>query len=177
LTKGEGTNGPWSDLSADGANLSVHDFVTKRISQVMSALRRNVTLPYARSFGLSISEWRILSLVAHAGVIAFSELVVQSTSDKAMVSRVVRALEKRGLVTTRPETESSRKRIACEVTEAGAALYARAIVVAKRQQAEVLLMLSVEERGQLHRILEKLQTHLDHAAPDIPLSAGDSDLD
>lgn len=151
---------PWTDLEPDGEGLTVHDFLTKRLSGIMGALRKQVTLPYARAFDLSIVEWRILSLIAHSGAIPFGELVMQSTSDKALVSRGVRALEQRGLILTRPETEQARKRIACAITPAGEELHARAIKVARQRQAEVICRLTREERGQLFAILEKLQASL-----------------
>lgn len=152
---------PWSDLEPGGETLTVHDFLTTRLSALMSALRRQVTIPYAKAFGLSIVEWRVLSLVAHARILPFGELVTQSSSDKAIISRVVRQLEQRGLILTRPETESAKKKIACAITDAGMAIYDQAIKVARRRQADVILMLSSEEREALFSIIDKLRDGLD----------------
>lgn len=151
---------PWSELDADGSSLVVHDFLTKRLSTLMSTLRREVTLPYARSADLSIVEWRLLSLAAHSGSLPFGELVTQSTSDKAQVSRTVRLLEQRGLVELRPETEASRKKLVCVVTVAGMRVYDEIIRYARRAQAQTLLILSRDERETLFRALEKLQSAL-----------------
>lgn len=153
--------GPWSELDADGATLVVHDFLTKRLSTLMITLRREVTLPYARAAGLSIVEWRLLSLVSHAGTLPFGELVTQSTSDKAQVSRTVRLLEERGLVEMRPESESSRKKLVCAVTDKGQEVYGRVIREARRAQARTLLILNREEREMLFRVIEKLQSSLE----------------
>ncbi|GKY89636.1 MarR family winged helix-turn-helix transcriptional regulator [Sinisalibacter aestuarii] len=152
---------PWSDLDPSGANLVVHDFLTTRLSALMSSLRRQVTLPYAKSFDLSIAQWRVLSLVAHAGTLPFGELVVQSTSDKALVSRTVRTLEERGLVTIQPETKASKKKIACTITPAGLTLYDEAIKIARKRQADMILSLNRGEREALFAIIEKLQGILD----------------
>ena len=89
---------PWSELDEAGSTLTVDAFITTMLSEIGNALRRTITIPYAEQFGLSVSEWRVLALVAHARRIAFSDLVVQSTSDKALVSRTLRLLENRGLV-------------------------------------------------------------------------------
>jgi DNA-binding MarR family transcriptional regulator len=153
--------GPWSELDAEGTTLVVHDFLTKRLSTLMSTLRREVTLPYARAAALSIVEWRLLSLTAHVGSLPFGELVAQSTSDKAQVSRTVRLLEKRGLVEMRPESESSRKKLVCAVTEKGLDVYGRVIREARRAQARTLLILNREERELLFRVIEKLQSSLE----------------
>lgn len=156
-----GRPGPWTDLDPDGENLVVHDFLTTRLSALMSSLRRRVTMPYAKAFGLSIAEWRILSLIAHAGLLPFGDVVVQSTSDKAQVSRVVRLLEKRGLVTTQPGSDASKKRIDCAITSAGMELHDKLIVVARRRQAELIRSLDQHEREMLFATLEKLQRQLD----------------
>lgn len=151
---------PWADLDADGENLVVHDFLTTRLSALMSSLRRQVTLPYARAHGLTIAEWRVLSLVAHAGILSFGDVVIQSTSDKALVSRVVRQLEQRGLLTTQPGSNSPKKKIDCAITPAGKELHDKLIVVARQRQAEIINSLSRTERESLFAIIEKLQKKL-----------------
>lgn len=147
---------PWSDLDPSGEGLIVHDFLTTRVSALMSALRRQVTQPYASRYGLSISEWRVLSLVAHAGTLPFGDLVVQSTSDKALVSRTIRLLEKRDLLEIVPESKNSKKKIACRITAKGKALHDEAIVIARRSQAEVICSLDRQEREALFAIIAKL---------------------
>lgn len=161
ITEAESRVCPWSDLDPDGHSLIVHDFLTKRLSTLMITLRRQVTLPYARANHLSIVEWRLLSLIAHSGSLPFGELVVQSTSDKAQVSRTVRMLERRGLVTTQPETEHAKKKLSCTVTSVGLDLYGKVIREARRAQAQTLLLLSQDEREVLFGVIEKLQARLD----------------
>ncbi|SEP04360.1 DNA-binding transcriptional regulator, MarR family [Salinihabitans flavidus] len=152
---------PWTDLDPSGEGLVVHDFLTTRLSALMSALRRQLTMPYASEFDLSVSEWRILSLVAHAGTLPFSKLVVQSTSDKALVSRTIRLLQNRNLIEIGPESESTRKRIACSITPEGQALYDKVIVIARRRQAEIICSLTREERETLFTAVTKLQRVLE----------------
>jgi len=148
---------PWTNLDPSGEGLVVHDFITTRLSALMTALRRQVTMPYASDFGLSITEWRVLSLVAHAGTLPFSDLVVQSTSDKALVSRTTRKLEERNLIEINPESKASKKRIACSITPDGQAIYDKAIVIARKRQAEILCTLTRDEREALFSTIEKLQ--------------------
>lgn len=152
---------PWSTLDSSGDGLNVHDFITTRLSALMSNLRRQVTMPYASDYGLSIAEWRVLSLIAHAGTLPFGDLVVQSTSDKALVSRTIRKLEERNLIEIRPESETAKKRIACSIAPAGQAIYDEAIVYARKRQAEIICALSREEREGLFSTIEKLQKVLE----------------
>lgn len=168
---------PWTDLSADGTGLSVHDFLTTRLSALMTALRRQVTMPYASEFGFSISEWRLLALIAHAGSVPFGELVIQSTSDKSLVSRTIRQLEKRQLIEIVPESENAKKRIACAITPLGQSKHDEAIVVARRSQAEVLSSLTTQEREALFAIVGKLRGVLEQDTSTESAESRSSDAD
>ncbi|MBI4968231.1 MAG: MarR family transcriptional regulator [Rhodospirillales bacterium] len=155
------TLGPWSDLDDQGTDLSVLDFLTTRLSALSNSLRRDLTTPYADQHGLSVSEWRVLSLIAHAKTLPFGILVVQSTSDKALVSRTVRLLVKRDLVSVRHEGGKSRKRLLCSITLKGKALHAKIIPIARREQARALRALSPAEREAFLSAIEKLQAYCD----------------
>lgn len=102
---------PWSQLNAQGDGLTVDDFITTLMSQVGNALRRTITVPYAEKHDLTVSEWRLLALIAHARRLAFSDLVIQSTSDKALVSRALKRLQAKGLVDLQGEGNTPRKKI------------------------------------------------------------------
>lgn len=81
-----------------------------------------------------------------------------------MVSRTVKALEERGLVSIVPETEQDRKRLACSITPAGQALHDQVIGTARRMQAEVICQLSARERDHFFRALARLQAFMDDEA-------------
>ncbi|KUJ83215.1 hypothetical protein AVO45_18700 [Ruegeria marisrubri] len=157
---------PWSDLPRDGAELEVHDFITTQLSALMSLLRRKVTLSYANEFDLSVSEWRVLSLIAHANTLPFGELVAQSTSDKALVSRTIRLLEQRDLIQIHPESEHAKKKIACTIRPNGQVLHDKVIVIARKKQADVLRVLSEKERVSLYRAVTKLRSYLEEFEDD-----------
>ena len=150
---------PWSDLDEQGTGLTVDAFITTLMSQVGNALRRQLTVPYAEQFGLTVSEWRLLSLVAHAGRIVFGELVAQSTSDKALVSRTLKLLEGRRLVRLETEGTGPRKKTWCHITPEGEALHRQAIPIARARQAAAIRVLPPEERDAMYRALMRLRAH------------------
>lgn len=147
---------PWGTLDPSGEGLSVHNFLTTWMSLVSNGLRRTLTTSYVDPVGLTVSEWRLLSLIAHAGSVPFPELVLESTSDKALVSRTLKLLESRGLVDLEAEGRPPRRTVVCHITPQGAALHAQVIPLARRQQTAMLLALTVEERRVLRRALQKL---------------------
>jgi DNA-binding MarR family transcriptional regulator len=150
---------PWADLDDQGTNLTVDAFITTLMSQVGNALRRTLTVPYAEQFGLTVSEWRVLSLVAHAGRIAFSELVVQSTSDKALVSRTLRLLESRDLVQLEPENNKPRTKLWCAITPQGESLHREVTPIARASQPAAIRSLPPEERDAMYRALLRLRDY------------------
>ncbi|WP_418515125.1 MarR family winged helix-turn-helix transcriptional regulator [Delftia sp. PS-11] len=150
------TGNPWIALDEAGSGLTVDDFLTTLMSQVGNALRRTITVPYADAAELTVSEWRLLALIAHAGELPFSALVVQSTSDKALVSRTLRLLEERGLVALQAQGSTPRKRILCTITAAGRQLHDEVMPMARKHQAAALHVLTVQEREVLYRTLHKL---------------------
>lgn len=150
------TDCPWAELDEQGNGLDVDDFLTTMLSQLVNALRRTVTLPYAEQFALTVPEWRLLALLAHARQLPFAELVLQSTSDKALVSRTLRLLEGRGLVKLDAEGNTPRKKLICSITPEGLALHEQVMPLARKGQAEVIRLLEPEERRAMYQALRKL---------------------
>jgi len=147
---------PWSRLDRDPDSLAVEDFPVTLIVQLGNALRRTVTTPYAEQFGLSESEWRMFTLIVNFSPLSMVDLVTLSASDKALVSRSVKALKAKGLIDVVPDPGGHLKRLVCVKTRQGVALHAQVFPLAQRRQAEILAPLSREERDCLYRCLVKL---------------------
>lgn len=147
---------PWDDLTPDGTGLDVHDFLTTMFSHTSNGLRRAITFPYAEEFDLSVSEWRLLSVLAAAGSLAFPDLVAESSADKAQVSRTLQLMTKRELVEVEaPPT--GRKGMVVHLTQAGQALYERVMPQAQRSQATMILSMTPHERRTLYALLLRLR--------------------
>lgn len=145
---------PWDDLDEDGRGLLVNDFLTTLVVTTGNALRRTVTLQYTGEFGLTMPEWRVLSVLAEARELPFAELTVRSATDKGQLSRTLRAMQERGLLDMRTEAA---KKVTCVVTKAGLALYRQVMPVARKRQAAFIRQLSPVERRALFGALHKLR--------------------
>ena len=148
---------PWLDLDEAGTGLSVDNFLTTWMSRLGNALRRTITVPYAAQFGVTVTEWRMLSVIAHEGRLPFSELVVLSSTDKALVSRTLKLLEARGLVLLQASGRGRASKLLCRLSPAGLDLHDRMIQVARESQAAMIRRLSPDERQGLYRALCKLR--------------------
>ncbi len=58
---------------------------------------------------LIVSEWRLLSLLAHFSPLPLGNLVIESTSDKTLLIRTLRILEERSFVESSPMPATTRK--------------------------------------------------------------------
>jgi DNA-binding MarR family transcriptional regulator len=160
-------DGPWPELDEAGSGLSVDDFLTTVVSRAANALRRTITTRYADGSGLTISEWRMLSVLAHARHMSFSELVVAAVADKAQVSRAVRLMQDRGLVEVEKTGSNPRwQQVDCRVTPAGMALYRKVLPAARRAQAEMIRKLPSGDRAALYRSLKLLHDLCQDGAAD-----------
>lgn len=150
---------PWTDLDEAGTGLNVEIFITTLMSRVGNALRRTITLPYADQFELTVAEWRMLSVLAEARRLQFTELVARAATDKSLVSRALRLLEGRKLVRLEGQPGAPRKGLTCLITPDGLALYKKAMPIARQRQAAMIRVLTPEERTVLFHALQKLQQH------------------
>ncbi|MEK7944368.1 MarR family winged helix-turn-helix transcriptional regulator [Pigmentiphaga sp. YJ18] len=148
---------PWASVEPDGSDLAVENFPSTLIVQLANALRRTVTAPYAETFGLTVSEWRFLAMLARLAPARFIDLVDISGSDKAQVSRGLQALLERGLAEVCPGAETSKKKLSYRLTKDGMALYKRVLPHARARQASLLACLGKTERAALFSALKKLQ--------------------
>ncbi len=148
---------PWEQIEEAGASLAIEDFLTTMMIHASNALRRAITVPYAEQAGLTVSEWRMLSVLAEARQLPFMELVVRAAADKAQVSRTLRLLEGRGLLSLHAEQQGARKWQTCRISPLGQALYEEIIPLARRRQAAVIRQLSPDDRAVLYRALKTLR--------------------
>lgn len=154
---------PWQSLSRNGTGLNVDEFLTFRLTRLSNALRTNLTKRYLEEFGLSLPEWRLLALVTRFSPLRFSELTSRSSMDKGQVSRTLRQLDKRGLIKMKVvknkgsrSTEALAAPVVVAVTPAGKNLHKDVLPVARKRQAEFLMILTESERAALYATLDKL---------------------
>jgi len=154
------TISPWADPGPSGERLALEDFPSFLFVRLASAMQREVTARYLDEFDLNAPQWRVLAALSAYTPIPFSELVKLTMSDKALVSRTLRALEEKGLAQVKADPAHGKKLI-CKISAKGRSLYQRVLPKAQAAQAGILGLLEREERVALHGILTKLRDVLD----------------
>src|SRR5438105_13039149 len=77
--------------------------VRYRVLLLSSTLGRWAAREYPRRFGVSLPEWRVLSIVAARSSVAVSAIADAISVDKAWISRTLRRLGRAGYVRARQD--------------------------------------------------------------------------
>ena len=146
--------------------LDLTHYVPALLTFVSNKLTRSGSALYRRHFGVGITEWRILAMLAVEPSIPAARICQVIGLDKGPVSRSLAFMERRGLVTIRADEADTRRRLAT-LTPAGRDLHEGVIAVALERERRLLSCLTPEQRTTLVEVLNLLHDNL--AAVNRPL--------
>jgi len=138
----------------------IRDLLTFRIAMLAAANDRMGQSWLQADFGLTILEWRILGLTQALGPVRFGQLARALLRDKGQLSRLVKALVARGLITARPDRADQRGTLLAN-TAKGRRLHDRVLARALERNQVIVSALSLEESETLFALLDKLQPFMD----------------
>jgi DNA-binding MarR family transcriptional regulator len=150
---------PHTSTSPAGA-LRLPDYLPYRLSVVSNKASGLIARAYQARFGLTIWEWRVIAVLGEGRALTAQAVCEATAMDKVTVSRAIRALDTRGLLTRTPSAQD-RRASDVTLTAHGRAIYADIAPLALTYEATLLDGFSTEERAQLMALLEKLEARLD----------------
>ena len=122
-----------------------------RLTRVFQKIDR-ASVVNLRPWDLSVAQFDVLAHVGSAKGITQQELADRLLVTKGNISQLLDRMERRGLLTRCQEGRAN----SLALTEEGQRLYARVVPVQEEMVAEHFSALSLEEVGQLLRLLRKL---------------------
>jgi len=137
------------------APLELEHFLPYRLSILSNTVSQSIATEYQDRFELSMTEWRVMTILARFPEISAREVVDKSAMDKVAVSRAVSRLVDAGRV-DRGTHDGDKRRSVLKLSEAGWAIHDEVAPLARAHERELLAKLSAEEREHLDRILDKL---------------------
>ncbi|MEY2854520.1 MAG: hypothetical protein RL030_1652 [Pseudomonadota bacterium] len=158
----------WEDPGEKGERLSIVQFPTFHIQRLAGYAKASVSRRYLEPFGLSLPEWRLLTLIAETSPVTFADITARTLMDKGQVSRTLRSLQRRGLVEVGPAVERKvagkgagvNPRVIVTMLPPGRALFEQILPVAREHQARLISLLSPEERHTFLTVVERLMNFL-----------------
>lgn len=160
----------WVTPGQRGEHLRLSDFPAMHLIGLAGLMKQSMLRSHLEPWGLSMSEWRVLSLVAAHSPVPFARIAQLADLDKAQVSRALRVAQGKGHVETaavatgqRPgvrRAEVPRSRVMVAITAAGREIHDKIMPLVQRDQLRLLQMLSPEERRMLLRLVQRLDAQL-----------------
>ena len=136
-------------------DLVLDDFLPYRLSITSNLVSDTIARAYDALFGLSITQWRLVAVVAETGGITQAEIGQRTRMDKVTVSRAAIALVERGLL-AREDNPDDRRSHHLVLTEAGRALYAAIAPKAIELERRIFASFSKDELARFTAMLRRI---------------------
>jgi DNA-binding MarR family transcriptional regulator len=131
--------------------------VSFRLRRLTNMYTKASASVYEREFGLTLNEWRVVSLLFATGPMSMSRLAHQALFDRGLTSRVVGALIERGLIERKTNPMDGRG-VVIELSDKGRGVVDEVAPRAYDRNRQLLACLTNKEAELLETILDKL-TH------------------
>jgi DNA-binding MarR family transcriptional regulator len=134
--------------------LDLDQYVPALINRLSSKLSASASEAYRKALDLTVVEWRILVPLANGEVMTAQAIGSLVGQDKGPISRALRRLERKGLITIRSAEKGRRNDVSS--TEAGKRLYQQSLPIAYERQRRLLDGLTEAQQAELPRLLRAL---------------------
>jgi DNA-binding MarR family transcriptional regulator len=114
---------------------------------------------YREKFGVGVTEWRIMSLLAAEAPIPAARVCQVLGLDKGPVSRCLAGMEQAGHVRVKPDRDDARRRPVA-LTGPGRRLHDRIIKLELAREEKLMTGLKPAERKSLLNLLTRLRANL-----------------
>jgi DNA-binding MarR family transcriptional regulator len=139
--------------------LDLDSYIPAYLTYLAGKISASASAIYRPRFGVGITDWRIMALVAAEPWISAARICAATGLDKAAVSRSVHDLAKTGLIEVRPDNADQRRQVIA-LTRKGVALHDRIVKLAIAREQKLLEGFSASERKTLLAFLIRLQAQV-----------------
>ena len=138
----------------DEETFSVLAFVPYQFALLSSRLSRSLAETCAAQ-GLSLSEWRLMAIIASGRAMSASDVAERSTMDAVAVHRAVMSLLQRGYI-ERISVEGDKRVKQLLLSPEGQQAYQQIVPSARALEQDLFACLSASEAMTLRRLLRRL---------------------
>ena len=136
--------------------LKLEEFLPYRLNVCATLVSQALSRIYTERYKIGVPEWRLLVTLGEFGMMTAKAIGIHSHMHKTKVSRAVALLERRKLLTRRPNRADLREAF-LSLTPAGRAIYDELAPMALAFAHRLLETVEPAERDGLYRALQ--QTH------------------
>jgi DNA-binding MarR family transcriptional regulator len=142
-----------------GQTLDLERYVPAFVTFIANKLSRSATAFYQQRFGVNVTEWRMMSLLAIEPGITASRICYVIGFDKGPVSRTLALMQKRGLIAIKTDPRDGRSH-SISLTPKGRQVHDQVIVAALERERRLLACLRKDEREILIDLLRRVHSNL-----------------
>lgn len=136
-------------------SLHLTEFFPYQLTQLQAKVSDNVAEIYTGRFDLSRQEWRVLASLGNGELLSAKQIGEQTNLDKMPASRAITKMQTQGLLVKNTDEMDKRSSL-LKLTDQGLSVYQQLIPMVLEREKELLSVLSIQEKDQLNKIIEKL---------------------
>ena len=140
---------------SEHAPLELERFLPYRLSILSNTVSQAIAREYQQRFDLSVTEWRVMAVLARFDTLSAREVAERTAMDKVAVSRALAGLVESGRVIRRMHAGDKRRSV-LRLSASGWKIHDAVAPLARAQERKLLARLNVEEQSWLDQILNKL---------------------
>jgi DNA-binding MarR family transcriptional regulator len=149
---------------APTTDFDLDDFLPYQLAVLSERISREFSAIYRSRYGLSRADWRVLAHLSQARTVSVRDIHLRADLEKSKVSRAATRLEAAGYITKTGNPED-RRLVSLALTDAGRALMAEMVPLARDYQARALARLG-DEAEHFRRLLRQLSQDTPEATQD-----------
>ncbi|MDQ3494496.1 MAG: MarR family transcriptional regulator [Pseudomonadota bacterium] len=130
-------------------------FLPYRLSVLSNRISQTIASTYSEHFGIGVTEWRVMAVLGRYPGLSARAVAERTAMDKVAVSRALSRMGERGLL-ARETHDDDRRRAVLALSEAGHAMHAQIVPLARAFEQRLRDGMSVDERTLLFRLLDRL---------------------
>ncbi|MDX1515915.1 MAG: MarR family transcriptional regulator [Woeseiaceae bacterium] len=141
--------------------LILEHYMPYRLSRLSSTVSSAVAREYAKQFGLSIPEWRVIAILGRTPGLSAVEVADQTFLDKVAVSRAVTKLIKAGRI-DRQFADADRRRSILNLSDEGRQVHDRVATLALAFERQLLDGIDPEAIDNFNKVMDLLLEKANH---------------
>ncbi len=148
---------------------SVTDLLSSRLLRLSNTLGLYSSRRYRSQFGVTLPEWRVLSIIALQKTTSARDISRVLVTDKAWVGLTVQKLERGGFVRRVSDSQDARRTLV-SLTRQGKRVHDAIMANARRRQERLLGRLAEDDAQRLIASLDQLQAEADRMLEELDAS-------
>ena len=147
------------DTRTSAHALNLDNYVPAYLTFLAGKISSSASATYRPKFGVGITDWRIMALLAAEPWISAGRVCDVIGLDKAAVSRSVRGMKSSGIVDVRWAGDDKHRQVIA-LTRKGLILHDRMVKLSLKREQQLLKSFSVAERKMLINFLSRMHAQV-----------------